>query len=422
VNLDDLDDVDDDLGDDPAIDVTLTPDQRQALDQIMSWLGRDGQQTLALTGPAGSGKSTLLKALQHQLQRRGRDATWCATTGKAAVRLARVTGQAATLHSTLYGPPKEVKGKLRFDDLKPEPDTDVVVIDEASMLTPTLFHDVQTWSQHLLFVGDGMQLPPVLDPDDESKHGKTYSVFDHVTGPELTTIVRSNDEVIDIATELRTKHKIPRKAVTTVRDPMTAAVEAYLADPDDHMLITWRNEARMAANRLVRQRRGIEDPMLQADEPFLVRKNSRTAMNGDIFTAERVRSGPQLGPIATLEVTTTCGRHLLVYAAGSKEPMDGAMPFLGEEGFRDYLSGKKHAKVYNDPVPVTYGYCGTCHVYQGSEARRVSIFLTGRDAGNRAFVEKVPLPRRAGMVEFSIRWLYTAVTRAKEKATLFYDA
>ena len=98
-----------------------------------------------LTGDAGTGKSTLVKQLKNSPLK----VNFTALTGKAAKRLDET---ATTLHDFLGFPSWKVKS---FD-------TDVLVIDEASMITwQMLYHTLSKVKGHVIFVGDPEQIAPV---------------------------------------------------------------------------------------------------------------------------------------------------------------------------------------------------------------------------------------------------------------------
>ena len=82
------------------------------------------------------------------------------------------------------------------------------------MMSPKVFQDLQSWVKkgiRILLVGDGYQLPPVMSRQEEEEHGEDFSVFGKVEGPVLTEIMRSDDEIIRVATELRTTFRVPRR-------------------------------------------------------------------------------------------------------------------------------------------------------------------------------------------------------------------
>jgi hypothetical protein len=108
-----------------------------------------------LTGPAGSGKTTAIKRLAESLRTDGLTVQLTAMTGKAASVLG---GDACTLHRLLA----YQHGHCGVRDLP----SDVIVVDEASMLTWTLLHALLAAARgKILFCGDAAQLPPVTgDP------------------------------------------------------------------------------------------------------------------------------------------------------------------------------------------------------------------------------------------------------------------
>ncbi len=115
-----------------------------------------------LTGGPGVGKTTLVLVLVRALERAEEKVRLCAPTGRAARRLAEVTGRpASTIHKLLgYNPHKR-----NFEHHRGNPiEADLLVVDEVSML------DVQLASQlfqalgpdtRVLLVGDADQLPSV---------------------------------------------------------------------------------------------------------------------------------------------------------------------------------------------------------------------------------------------------------------------
>ncbi len=122
----------------PSLSLSGLPEQ---LSGILSW------KYSVLTGTAGTGKTTLVRQLKDSKLK----VIFTATTGKAAKR---IDESATTIHDLLgYGP----KG-FRKDRI----DADVVVIDEASMLTwQILYHALTKIDGHIIFVGDPEQTSPV---------------------------------------------------------------------------------------------------------------------------------------------------------------------------------------------------------------------------------------------------------------------
>lgn len=122
-----------------------------------------------ITGGPGTGKTLTIRALLAAAAGLpgGCRPILAAPTGRAARRLAEVTGQpAATLHRLLEATPQEAEGQeawFRRDEDNPL-DGDLLVVDEASMLDvllgAALFRAVPD-GMRVVLVGDADQLPPV---------------------------------------------------------------------------------------------------------------------------------------------------------------------------------------------------------------------------------------------------------------------
>lgn len=104
-----------------------------------------------LTGRAGTGKTTALRRIAEDARRAGLTVQVCAMTGKAAA----VFGpEASTLHRVL--------GYHNGRFLTREVAADLILVDEASMLTwPALHALLEAARGKILFCGDVAQLPPL---------------------------------------------------------------------------------------------------------------------------------------------------------------------------------------------------------------------------------------------------------------------
>lgn len=408
-----------------------TAEQQRALDEIESFLNDPAKEAISLTGVAGSGKSTCLGFLAPLLDQRV--TIYTAMTGKAAQRLRDVIGKPAkTLHSTLYKKPLVDWKTISFKDIN-DPPGDILVVDESSMMTPKVYDSLREWMRQgvkVILVGDFFQLPPILDAAEARDFGRDYSVFNKVKGPILTTVMRSGDDIIDVASELRIKNFFPRQSRGTYEfvvasDPARYAVDSFIDDPDDHALITWKNTVRMHANRMVRHAWEIDDAVLAKGEPLLICKGGQQFgqqfLNGEIGEVDSVGMPRTIGPIQAnwLRLVGREGQ-LLASLQGGKEPMDGESPYLPDrDQWMKYRKEREAAKL-PEPIPVTYGYCLTTHRAMGSEFRRVTFFINRDDLVGNILMEKTTLPNGA-KVSFGVRLVYTAITRAKGRVTIVLD-
>jgi len=121
-------------------EIDLTEEQELAVKQINDWLDKDTKQEFRLGGYAGTGKTTVIKVL----------------TSRWVHRYAVVS-----LHRLIYyvvpgtSPPEFTK--------KHSLDEEVIVVDEASMVSQQLYDDLRSFGKPILFVGDPGQLEPVGD-------------------------------------------------------------------------------------------------------------------------------------------------------------------------------------------------------------------------------------------------------------------
>ncbi|MDX6486757.1 MAG: exodeoxyribonuclease alpha subunit, partial [Gaiellaceae bacterium] len=116
-----------------------------------------------LTGLPGAGKTHTQRVLVEIARRAGKRVLLCAPTGKAARRMRDLTGHdAMTIHRALKYSPFE--GGFQIDEDMPlSEDYDLVIVDEASMLSLELADALfrAAGDCHVLLVGDTDQLPPI---------------------------------------------------------------------------------------------------------------------------------------------------------------------------------------------------------------------------------------------------------------------
>ncbi len=121
-----------------------------------------------LSGGPGTGKTTTINAIIRYFEREGMDILLAAPTGRAAKRMTEATGfEAKTIHRLLElnGSFAEDGKRARFEKNESSPlETDVLIIDEMSMVDVHLFYAVLKaipLGCRLILVGDVNQLPSV---------------------------------------------------------------------------------------------------------------------------------------------------------------------------------------------------------------------------------------------------------------------
>ena len=183
----------------------LNVKQRQAFDAIAAG------HSIFLTGPGGTGKSFLLKHIFEDIPKQtGRTIALTALTGCAALLL---DSKAKTLHSwagiglgtdsvplLVSSIRKSRRAHMRWIA------TDILVIDEISMMTPELFEKLDELGRklrrnetrpfggiQLVLVGDFFQLPPVTKSDEQED---TAFVFESPVWKTLNLQIHELDEIV----------------------------------------------------------------------------------------------------------------------------------------------------------------------------------------------------------------------------------
>ncbi|MFC3494580.1 SF1B family DNA helicase RecD2 [Glycomyces rhizosphaerae] len=136
-------------------DAELAPEQAEAVRLALT------EKVAVLTGGPGCGKSFTVSSIVALAKAKGAKVMLAAPTGRAAKRLAELTGfEARTLHRMLELRPG---GDAAYDRDNPL-DVDLLVVDESSMLDTILANKLVKAvppGAHLLLVGDVDQLPSV---------------------------------------------------------------------------------------------------------------------------------------------------------------------------------------------------------------------------------------------------------------------
>ena len=181
-------------------------------------LGLKTNVNIFLTGGAGVGKTTITREIIKEYEGEAKKVAKLASTGMAATLIG---GQ--TLHSFLdlgiAGNKKELELNGKFEIKKKIKklihSMDLIVIDEISMVSDTLFEMITLrlkqadFKGSLLVVGDFLQLPPVVRGYGEVRfafESEEWQEFDF-SKIELTHVYRTDDvEFIELLNNVRFGH------------------------------------------------------------------------------------------------------------------------------------------------------------------------------------------------------------------------
>lgn len=389
--------------------MALSKQQTEVLNDILAWLNKGNVPTLTLGGYAGTGKTTILAALRYILAKKRPNwkVAFAAYTGKATQVLAQKlkkipfdlpNDNISTLHSLLYSPITDTSEQIAGWRRRNELPYDLIVVDEASMMTREIWGDLQRMQIPILAVGDHGQLPPI---------GETLNLMEK---PDLvlTEIHRQAESspIIHVATLARETGQIPiqdfgpgvRKINRAESDSGLYLDELAQQYKPDTLFLVGQNRSRMGLNQTIRTaqaRQGLEPEA--GDVVICLRNNWQKAIfNGMVGQLSKIAAvrNDQSSEIVSYKAEIVGLDGKVIYSG-----LISAQQF-GAETTLDW--GKKERAEKGELFD--FGYALTVHKAQGSQARKVVV------------IEE----RNQHMSDDDWkRWLYTAVTRAEEELIVF---
>jgi exodeoxyribonuclease-5 len=448
-----------------------TKNQLQVIGELTDFVFLKVQRHLfVLKGYAGTGKTSLVGALVKTLPAINFDSVLLAPTGRAAKVLSNYANKPAfTIHKMIYQLQSEGDGFTRATIKQNKFQNTLFLVDEASMISDGGSLSARDWGESksllddlleyvysgvnckLVLIGDTAQLPPVgmeLSPAlDQDFLYSSYSV--HLEFNELSEVVRQgkDSEILTNATYLRSKialgntanplfNSINKKDVKVItglelEDDLS---DAYGKFGDDNvMLITRSNKRANLFNLQIRARiKWLEDELAAGDYMMVVKNNyfwltdeSKAGFiaNGDIVEILKIRGEEELYGFRFANLTIRMIDYpdapdlevkILMDSILSETPSLPADQFkiLYEAVSADYSyenNRKKRNELirqnpYYQALQVKFAYAITCHKSQGGQWDAV-------------FVDQGYLTDEMINVEY-LRWLYTAITRAKTELYL----
>ncbi len=431
-------------------------------------LSKEKETIFLLKGYAGTGKTTLVGALVGNLWTSNMKAVLMAPTGRAAKVMSNYSKtQAFTIHRKIYFPKKQSGGGVQFVLAPNKHRNTIFIVDEASMIPDTpadskLFENgsllddllMFVYSGHnckLILIGDTAQLPPVrleLSPAlDENKLALNYNK--EIIKIELDEVVRQVEDsgILVNATNLREQIQgsfydsfqfdvDPYKDIVRLidgHDIQEAIDDSYSKNGKEETAIIVRSNKRANLyNENIRNRILYLDNELAVGDYMMVVKNNYFWLqpnseagfiaNGDIIEILEIFAIKELYNFKFAEVrvkmvdypnqrafetvllldTIQAETPSLSYEEGNRLYQEVMKDYANEKSKYKKFLGVKNNKYFN-ALQVKFSYAITCHKSQGGQWETV-------------FVEQPYLPN--GVDKEYLRWLYTAVTRAKSQLYL----
>jgi exodeoxyribonuclease-5 len=390
----------------------LTAKQEEGLKTAVARF-KAGMPWTCISGYAGSGKSTLVKFIIDALKVPANEVCYVAYTGKAATVLQQKGCiNAMTAHKLLYWASPTPSGKFVFrPKTKLEEKYQVIVVDEISMLPKTMWELLLRHKVYILALGDPEQLPPV-DKDDDNHVLDNPHVF-------LDEIMRQAQESEIIRLSMHVREGKPLSTFEAKGEQVKIVspheIIAGMYDWADQILCA-TNAKRTFINDFVRKQKGFTSPEPQIGDKIISLRNHWDTLsesgtwaltNGAIGTITNYNIDKKVFP---RYITTDVIDYMMTDMKLEDDdqfihlPIDykclktGTLALSNKQMFMI----AKNQTLPEPPYEFAYAYAITCHKAQGSEWDKVLVFEEG-----------FPFDKTEHR-----RWLYTAITRAKEKLVI----
>lgn len=455
----------------------LTNQQNKVFEQIKAFLNSDAS-VFILRGYAGTGKTTMVKVIADYIEQTRQLAMMAPTGRAARVLAMKTGHTATTIHKAIYSKahvePKKVKNiaesefKFVFSINNSENGGNIVaIVDEASMVcsrkiehelfmfgTDNLLEDLLTFVRpnfggKVIFVGDPAQLPPVGESVSNALRAEYFKEKGlKVIEAELTEVLRQKDDSVILKNammirDLLKKDKRNQLVFEEQKDdvetvPSEQFLDKYLnyrkeSGKHDSVIICYSNKSANRYNRDIRKSLYGGDVPLQENDILLITQNNYRLdrMNGEfvpvLSIGERIQqSAPVYAQIGGKKerIVITLNFIKVTVPNGDGNPIpcmlledlltsDTATISIDEnralyinfcmrnpnlkQGTESFAEALLYDEYYN-AIRAKYGYAVTGHKCQGGEWGKVFVDYTGR----------------TGLDDDSLRWAYTATTRAQK--------
>ena len=454
----------------------LTKQQQQVFDSIKEFMKSDAS-VFILRGYAGTGKTTMVKVIADYLAQNRFVALMAPTGRAARVLSAKTGIEAHTIHKAIYEKAcivsKNVKdiAESEFKFVFPIHEEEhegklVTIVDESSMLcsrkiehelfqfgTDNLLEDLLTYVRpsfggKVIFVGDPAQLPPVGESISNALKAEYFAERGlKVIEAELTEVLRQESDSIILKNAMMIRDLLKKKKRNCLvfeekeNDVETVSPDEFLkkyldyrkqSGKHDSVVICYSNKAASKYNSDIRTSLYGGDVPLKVNDILLITQNNYRLgrMNGEFVPVLEVgarmqQSAPVYAQVGSerKRIIITINFVQVVVPDGDGNPMrcmliedlltsDKASISIDENRalYINFCMRNPHLKqgtqafadalmtdLYYTAIRAKYGYAVTGHKCQGGEWGKVFVDYTDR----------------TGLNDDSLRWAYTATTRAQ---------
>ena len=403
---------------------TLTPDQDQALRDVIAFLCDKTQTEAALSGPAGSGKTFLTKLILQKARDPklngmislilGHDmrlnVLLTSSTNKAASVLSNATGEEAqTIHKALGLIVKNdyVTGHTKVVKTKNSKvlENHFLMVDEASMVNRQLLHTIreQTHNCKILFIGDAYQLAPVkenLSPVFEvvSNHIKLTTIRRQAATNSIVPFASSFREALETNVFPRIESSGANVIHLTPPDFQQQIDTNFMTDtdPNGSRILAWTNNRVHEYNTYVRS-------LFTSNPEFI--PGEKVITNSAVMSADgehRIFKGEQIVEITKIDPDTEYKIDgWWIELNGCENHFMARQPTHVQQMLKHYAKHKDWKNYYGLKdffIDLRPHYASTVNKAQGSTYR--DVFIDVEDIGRNTKSSEIA------------RLMYTAITRA----------
>lgn len=454
----------------------LTTQQYKVFEQIKTFLNSDAS-VFILRGYAGTGKTTMVKVIADYIEQSRQLVMMAPTGRAARVLTKKTGHEAMTIHKAIYEKAHVVTKKVKdvaesefkfiFPIHQSEMEGNIVaIVDEASMVcsrkiehelfmfgTDNLMEDLLTFIRpnlngKVIFVGDPAQLPPIGEPVSNALRSEYFEEKGlKVIEAELTEVLRQKGDSVILKNammirDLLKKDKRNQLIFEEQKDDVEMIPPEQFLDKflnyrkttgrHDSVIICYSNKSASRYNRDIRKALYGENVPIRENDILLITQNNYrlNCMNGEFVPVlsigeRKQQSAPVYAQIGgeKQRIVITLNFIQVTVPNGDGFPMqcmlledlltsDKATISIDEnralyinfcmrnpklkQGTKDFAEALLNDEYYN-AIRAKYGYAVTGHKCQGGEWGKVFVDYTNR----------------TGLDDDSLRWAYTATTRAQ---------
>ena len=436
---------------------TFTAQQKDLIQGLKKFIFTVNTKDLfIISGYAGTGKSSLIGAIVKSLEEIDYSTCLLAPTGRATKVLAEFSNKkSSTIHRKIYHHTKNKNGSFSTKLSINKSQNTLFIIDESSMIPDqsnnsggnNLLDDLISYiysgkNCKLIFIGDTGQLPPVgslFSPALSLEYLKEYYPSININIFHLNEVVRQKEKsgIIVNATNTRSSKQMNFLEWEHFNDveyvegrELQDTIEQSYDNTgiSETIIITRSNKRANEYNNQIRKRLLWKESSIEKGDIIMVTKNNyfwaekgELLANGEMFEVVKIMKEEFIYEMDFINirirgVNNKEEKDLVIF----KELLENDSPNLSWDILSnlykeiakdfDYISNKKDLKSsvlsnkYYNALQVKFSYAVTCHKAQGGQWDNVFIDLgyITKDRINKEFM----------------RWLYTAITRAKRKVFL----